>query len=138
MSLKTQELYALVFICRYLDLFTDRISFSGLVGGAARRVWSDVAHLRGRQTLRDLGVLFARGGLRDVLPLMRDPEAFGRRVFRVVVKPFMDAHTYDRKRIEQCCTKILTADGAAVSFCEFNVFGRGRKSREAVVPLRMV
>ena len=125
-------------VSRYLDLFTDRISFSGLVGGAARRVWSDVAHLRGRQTLRDLGVLFARGGLRDVLPLMRDPEAFGRRVFRVVVKPFMDAHTYDHKRIEQCCTKILTADGSAVSFCEFNVFHRGRKSREAVVPLRML
>ena len=125
-------------VSRYLDLFTDRISFSGLVGGAARRVWSDVAHLRGRQTLRDLGVLFARGGLRDVLPLMRDPEAFGHRVFRVVVKPFMDAHTYDHKRIEQCCTKILTADGSAVSFCEFNVFHRGRKSREAVVPLRML
>ena len=125
-------------VSRYLDLFSDRISFSGLIGGAARRVWSDVAHLRGRQTLRDLGVLFARGGLRDVLPLMRDPEAFGRRVFRVVVKPFMDAHTYDHKRIEQCCTKILTADGSAVSFCEFNVFHRGRKSREAVVPLRML
>ena len=125
-------------VSRYLDLFSDRISFSGLVGGAARRVWSDVAHLRGRQTLRDLGVLFARGGLRDVLPLMRDPDAFGRRVFRVVVKPFMDAHTYDRKRIEQCCTKILDADGTAVSFCEFNVFHRGRQSREAVVPLRML
>ena len=129
-------------VSRYLDLFTDRISFSGLVGGAARRVWSDVAHLRGRQTLRDLGVLFARGGLRDVLPLMRDPDAFGRRVFRVVVKPFMDAHTYDKKRIEQCCTKILTEDGTAVSFCEFNVFRRGRRSgdkgRAAVVPLRML
>ncbi len=125
-------------VSRYLDLFTDRISFSGLVGGAARRVWSDVAHLRGRQTLRDLGVLFARGGLRDVVPLMRDPDAFGRRVFRVVVKPFMDAHTYDRQRIDQCCTKILTADGSAISFCEFNVFHRSRKSHEAIVPLKML
>lgn len=26
-SLKTQELYALVFVCRYLDIFTDYISF---------------------------------------------------------------------------------------------------------------
>ena len=125
-------------VSRYLDLFTDRISFSGLVGGAARRVWSDVAHLRGRQTLRDLGILFARGGLRDVVPLMRDPDAFGRRMFRVVVKPFMDTHTFDRKRIDQCCTKILDDNGNAVSFCEFNVFHRGRKSREAVVPLRML
>ena len=125
-------------VSRYLDLFADRISFSGMVAGAARRVWSDVAHLRGRQTLRDLGVLFARGGLRDVLPLLRDPDAFGRRVFRVVVKPFMDAHTYDQKRVEQCCTKILTAYGTAMSLCEFNVFHRGRKSRDAVVPLKMM
>jgi len=125
-------------VSRYLDLFADRISFSGMVAGAARRVWSDVAHLRGRQTLRDLGVLFARGGLRDVLPLLRDPDAFGRRVFRVVVKPFMDAHTYDQKRVEQCCTKILTADGSAMSLCEFNVFHRGRKSRDAVAPLKMM
>ena len=125
-------------VSRYLDLFADRISFSGMVAGAARRIWSDVAHLRGRQTLRDLGVLFARGGLRDVLPLLRDPDAFGRRVFRIVVKPFMDAHTYDQKRVEQCCTKILTADGSAMSLCEFNVFHRGRKSRDAVVPLKMM
>ena len=113
-------------------------AFSGLVGGALRRVWSDVAHLRGRHTLRDLATLFAQGGLRDALPLIGNPDAFGRRVFRVVVKPFMDAHTYDQKRIEQCCTKILDERGEAVSFCEYNVFHRGRKRREAVVPLAMV
>lgn len=125
-------------VARYLDLFSDRISFAGLIGGAARRVWSDMTHLRARQTLRDLGMLFARGGVRDVLPLLRNPEAMARRVFRVVVKPFMDAHTYDQKRIAQCCTKILNERGEAVSFCEYNVFHRGRTSREAIVPLMMV
>lgn len=120
---------------RYLDLFADRISFAGLLGSAARRVWSDVAHFRGGQTLKDLGVLFARGGLREVVPLMRDPEEFGRRVFRIVVKPFMDAHTYDQKRIEQCCTMILDDDGSPVSFCEYNVFRRGKKQRSATITL---
>ena len=124
-------------VARYLDLFADRISFSGLIGGAARRVWSDVADLRAGRTLRDLAVLFTRGGLRDVLPLMRDPAAFGRRVFRVVVKPFMDAHTYDHKRIAQCCTKIVNERGEAVSFCEYNVFHRGRSPKSALVPLTM-
>ncbi len=124
-------------VARYLDLFSDRISFAGLLGGAARRVWSDVAHLRAGRTLRDLAMLFARGGVRDVLPLVGNPEAMGRRVFRIVVKPFMDAHTYDHKRIGQCCTMILDEQGQAVSFCEYNVFHRGRKSREAVVPLMM-
>ena len=122
-------------VARYLDLFADRISFAGMLGGAARRVWSDVAHLRARRTLRDLAILFLRSGLRDVLPLIGKPEQFGRRVFRVVVKPFMDAHTYDHKRIQQCCTKILNARGEAVSFCEYNVFHRGRKSAETIIPL---
>ncbi len=122
-------------VARYLDLFADRISFAGLLGGAARRVWSDTIHFRAGRTLRDLGGLFARGGIRDVIPLMRDPQAFGRRVFRVVVKPFMDSHTYDHKRIDQCCTKILDESGAAVSLCEYNVFRRGRRRRPATIPL---
>ncbi|MBV9850816.1 MAG: radical SAM protein [Armatimonadetes bacterium] len=124
-------------VARYLELFADRISFAGLVGSALRRVWSDLAHLRARRTLRDLATLFARAGLRDALPLIGKPEQFGRRVFRVVVKPFMDAHTYDQKRIQECCTKILTERGEAVSFCEYNVFHRGRERRGAVIPLTM-
>ena len=122
---------------RYLDLFADRISFTGLLGSTARRVWSDVAHLRGRQTLRDLAVLFARGGVRDLVPLLGKPEILGRRIFRIVVKPFMDAHTYDHQRIRQCCTKILTEQGEAVSFCAFNVFHRGRRQTETFIPLSL-
>ncbi len=125
-------------VSRYMEMFADRLSFSGLLGSALRRVWSDLAHLHARQTLRDLAALFARAGLRDALPLIGRPERFGRRVFRVVVKPFMDAPTYDKARIDACCTKILNEHGEAVSFCEYNVFHRGRKSRAAVVPLAMV
>ena len=124
-------------VVRYLEMFSDRIAFSGLVGSALRRVWSDLAHLRARRTLQDLATLFAQAGLRDALPLIGRPGQFGRRVFRVVVKPFMDAHTYDQKRIADCCTKILDERGEAVSFCEYNVFHRGRKRREAVIPLAM-
>lgn len=123
-------------IARYLELFSDRISFSGLVGSAARRVWSDMSRMRGRRTLRDLALLFARGGVRDLVPLLGDPEALGKRILRVVVKPFMDAHTYDVRRIDQCCTMILTEGGKAVSFCEYNVFHRGRKPK-GLTPLTM-
>ncbi len=122
---------------KYLDLFADRISFSGLIGSAARRVWSDMAHLRGRQTLRDLGLLFQQAGIRDILPLIGKPDILGKRVFRIVVKPFMDAHTYDQKRIAQCCTKILTPEGKAISFCEYNVFHRGQKTLDTMIPLTL-
>ncbi|HLK60568.1 MAG TPA: radical SAM protein [Chthonomonadaceae bacterium] len=124
-------------IARYMELFSDRISFSGLLQSATRRVWSDVSNLRGRQTLRDLALLFRQAGIRDILPLIGKPDLLGKRVFRIVVKPFMDAHTYDCKRIEQCCTKLLNEQGEAVSFCEYNVFHRGRKlpARENLIPL---
>jgi Predicted Fe-S oxidoreductases len=124
-------------VARYMDLFSDRITFQGILGGAARRVWSDVANLRAGQTLRDLAVLFARGGLRDALPLLNRSEEMGKRIFRVVVKPFMDAHTYDHNRIKDCCTKIVNERGEAVSFCEYNVFHRGRKPKAGAVPLMM-
>jgi uncharacterized radical SAM superfamily Fe-S cluster-containing enzyme len=122
---------------RYLELFSDRISFDGMIGKVARRVWSDVTNLRAGQTLRDLAALFRRGGMKDAMWVANDPEAFGRRVFRVVVKPFMDANTYDAKRVEECCTKILTEGGGAVSFCEYNVLHRPVAGRKTI-PLQLV
>ena len=123
-------------VAKYMQLFADRISFSGLLGGAAKRVWSDMVQLRGGETMRDLYLLFRNAGLSEMVPLFGDREAFGKRVFRVVVKPFMDAHTYDLNRVDQCCTKIMDERGVAVSFCEYNVFHR-RKSRETLVSLKM-
>ncbi len=122
-------------IARYLDLFADRISFAGVLGAAARRVWSDVAHLRARRTLQDLALLFRRAGIRDLVPLIGKREEMGKRIFRIVVKPFMDAHTYDHHRIQQCCTKILTEDGETVSFCEYNVLRRARKRYTGTIEL---
>lgn len=124
-------------VARYLDLFSDRITFEGILGGAARRVWSDVSNLRGRQTIKDLTTLFAQGGIREALPLLNKPEEIGHRLFRVAIKPFMDAQTYDHKRIDECCTKILNDKGEAVSFCEYNVFHRGRKPKVGATPLIM-
>jgi uncharacterized radical SAM superfamily Fe-S cluster-containing enzyme/prolipoprotein diacylglyceryltransferase len=49
------------------------------------------------------------------------PEDF----FRVVVKPFMDAHTYDRDRVDECCIHVIRPGGRAVSFCHFNALQRG-------------
>ena len=46
--------------------------------------------------------------------------------FRIVIKPFMDAYTYDRDRIDECCVHIIQPGGEAVSFCHFNTLGRDR------------
>ena len=48
------------------------------------------------------------------------PEDF----FRVVVKPFMDAYTFDEERADECCIHVIQPGGKAVSFCRFNTLLR--------------
>ncbi len=50
--------------------------------------------------------------------------------FRVVVKPFMDAFTYDQARIDECCIHLIQPGGGAMSFCQFNALWRGRTLRD--------
>ena len=56
------------------------------------------------------------------------PEDF----FRIVIKPFMDVHTYDQDRIDECCIHVIRPGGHAVSFCRFNALERGRAAGRAV------
>jgi uncharacterized radical SAM superfamily Fe-S cluster-containing enzyme/prolipoprotein diacylglyceryltransferase len=49
--------------------------------------------------------------------------------FRVSVKPFMDAYTFDEDRADECCVHIIQPGGRGVSFCRFNTL-----QRQAVKP----
>ena len=124
-------------VAKYLDIFSDRISFAGLLGSAARRVWSDMASMKAGETLKDLATLFKAAGIREIVPLIGKRDVIGKRIFRIVVKPFMDAHSYDHKRTEQCCTKILTEDGESISFCEYNVLHRTRRKFTSQIALSL-
>lgn len=39
--------------------------------------------------------------------------------FRLMVKPFMDAWTWDQDRIDRCCTHVIRPDGKLDSFCHY-------------------
>lgn len=39
--------------------------------------------------------------------------------FRIMVKPFMDAWTWDQDRIDRCCTHVIRPDGHLDSFCRY-------------------
>lgn len=39
--------------------------------------------------------------------------------FRLMVKPFMDAWTWDDDRIDRCCTHVIRPDGKLDSFCRY-------------------
>jgi 7,8-dihydro-6-hydroxymethylpterin dimethyltransferase len=39
--------------------------------------------------------------------------------FRIMIKPFMDAWTWDQDRIDRCCTHVIRPDGQLDSFCRY-------------------
>jgi hypothetical protein len=39
--------------------------------------------------------------------------------FRLFIKPFMDALTWDQDRIDRCCTHVIRPDGRLDSFCRY-------------------
>ena len=49
--------------------------------------------------------------------LLKELEIGPDNVFRIFIKPFMDAWTYDQDRIDRCCVHVVTEDGNLESFC---------------------
>lgn len=43
--------------------------------------------------------------------------------FRIFIKPFMDAWTWDEDRIDRCCTHVIRPDGKLDSFCRYYASG---------------
>ena len=52
-------------------------------------------------------------------------------VFRIIIKPFMDAHTFDSDRADECCVHVIRPGGTAMSFCRFNTLERHRSDDPA-------
>ncbi len=46
--------------------------------------------------------------------------------FRLFIKPFMDAQTWDEDRIDRCCTHVIRPDGKLDSFCRYYSGGTNR------------
>ncbi|HEY8901529.1 MAG TPA: radical SAM protein [Chthoniobacterales bacterium] len=51
--------------------------------------------------------------------LLRQFELDESNAFRLFVKPFMDAFTWDQDRIDRCCTHVIREDGKLDSFCRY-------------------
>ena len=51
--------------------------------------------------------------------LMRAFELKESDTFRLFIKPFMDAWTWDQDRIDRCCTHVIRPDGQLDSFCRY-------------------
>jgi len=51
--------------------------------------------------------------------LLKNFELDESQTFRLFIKPFMDAWTWDQDRIDRCCTHVIRPDGLLDSFCRY-------------------
>lgn len=51
--------------------------------------------------------------------MLKQFELDERSTFRLFIKPFMDAWTWDEDRIDRCCTHVIRPDGKLDSFCRY-------------------
>ena len=55
-----------------------------------------------------------------------------KRIFAISVKDFMDAYTFDVKKLMKCCVAIIAPDGRMIPFCSYNNVGYREEIREAM------
>ena len=55
--------------------------------------------------------------------LLRQFELDESHTFRLFIKPFMDAWSWDQDRIDRCCTHVIRPDGVLDSFCRYYATG---------------
>jgi len=51
--------------------------------------------------------------------LLKQFEMDASHTFRIFIKPFMDAWSWDQDRIDRCCTHVIRPDGKLDSFCRY-------------------
>lgn len=110
----------------YLDYITNRTwpAPSEDVKHALEALWSSSA-VPGSDTLASQ---FTCATCNIELAISADDLA--KRVFAISVKDFMDAYTFDVKKLMKCCISIMTPDGRQIPFCAYNNVGYRERVRE--------
>jgi hypothetical protein len=88
---------------RSLGNFIDLTAARGFLSDRIRHRWEDLIQC-GCES----------GPLAGLLKKFRLDETH---TFRLFIKPFMDALTWDQDRIDRCCTHVIRPDGKLDSFC---------------------
>ncbi len=59
-------------------------------------------------------------------------EDLAKRIFAISIKEFMDAYTFDIKKLMKCCVEIIAPDGRMIPFCAYNNVGYREEVRDAM------
>jgi len=101
---------------KYLDYICNRIitSPAALLRKSLERLWSASATLSAGQVLKDFSCVCGINFTPGILDQLKN------NVLRIMVKPFMDAYTFDVKRAMKCCIHVLRPNGKLIPFCVYN------------------
>lgn len=90
---------------RSISEFIDFASVQGFLRDKVRYELSDLIQCGCENT--ELGSILHRFEMKE------------KDAFRLFIKPFMDAWSWDQDRIDRCCTHVIRPDGALDSFCRY-------------------
>jgi uncharacterized radical SAM superfamily Fe-S cluster-containing enzyme len=90
---------------RSISEFIDFASVQGFLRDKVRYELSDLIQCGCENT--ELGEILHRFEMKE------------KDAFRLFIKPFMDAWTWDEDRIDRCCTHVIRPDGQLDSFCRY-------------------
>lgn len=62
--------------------------------------------------------------------LLKEFELDETNTFRLFIKPFMDAWSWDQDRIDRCCTHVIRPDGQLDSFCRYYAAGGAQMAKK--------
>lgn len=107
---------------KYLDYFSNRIitSPASILRKSLEGLWSASATISAASVLKDFTCICGMSFNTTALDQLKN------NVLRIVIKPFMDAYTFDFKRAMKCCIHVLRPDGRLIPFCVYNNIFRGK------------
>ena len=107
---------------KYLDYFCNKVIVSpaSILRKSLENLWSASATVSAPQVLKDFSCVCGLPFKPGVLDELKN------NVLRIMIKPFMDAYTFDYKRAMKCCVHVLRPNGKLIPFCVYNNIYRGR------------
>jgi uncharacterized radical SAM superfamily Fe-S cluster-containing enzyme len=113
----------------YLDYFTNRTvpevpKLSPEIQLALEALWSASAVPGSDKVENSFGCASCNIELPEGL------EHLERNIFMIVIKGFMDAYTFDVRRIMKCCVSEVTSDNKLIPFCAYNNVGYREENRD--------
>ncbi len=125
--------------CGWITLYLRRF---GVVKNVVRyvdlpKVMDNVAYrtLLSTEELKDAVGTSGGGAVKRAIGRLARGLVRSQDMFTVAIKPFMDRHSYDQDRVDNCCHHLMDTKGNPRSFCEYNAILRTNDAWAELPPI---